>query len=53
MGSCHCGNGDFTLIANKEVDGFVPRQVLLGAGFFITYSFDYRFAVGSAHPYVR
>jgi hypothetical protein len=25
-GSCHCGNVEFTLVTNKEVDGFVPRR---------------------------
>jgi hypothetical protein len=25
-GSCHCGNVEFTLVTNKEVDSFVPRR---------------------------
>jgi hypothetical protein len=25
-GSCHCGNVEFTLVTNKDVDGFVPRR---------------------------
>ena len=25
-GGCHCGNVDFTLITDKDPDGFVPRR---------------------------
>jgi hypothetical protein len=25
-GSCHCGDVDFTLVTNKDVDAFVPRR---------------------------